>query len=109
MFQRWYPSGSVRHRSWLMADVINRLRAVTLKAPFDGRTIDEVAAADLADVDAAVARARKMLQAVRGGEFPAWKRAEVLDRAARTLKERVEDFARTIALESAKPIRTARV
>jgi len=82
---------------------------ITVKAPFDGRTIDEVATAESADVDAAVARARTMLLSVRGGDFPAWKRAEVLDLAARTLKERVEDFARTIALESAKPIRTARV
>jgi acyl-CoA reductase-like NAD-dependent aldehyde dehydrogenase len=46
---------------------------------------------------------------VHAGEFPAWKRAEVLDLAARTLRERVEEFARTIALEAAKPIRTARV
>ena len=82
---------------------------ITVKAPFDGRTIDEVTATDSAGVNAAIARARSMLRAVHAGEFPAWKRAEVLDLAARTLRERVEEFARTIALEAAKPIRTARV
>jgi acyl-CoA reductase-like NAD-dependent aldehyde dehydrogenase len=82
---------------------------ITVKAPFDGRTISEVASTDSAGVDAAIGRARSMLRAVHAGEFPAWKRAEVLDLAARTLRERVEEFARIIALEAAKPIRTARV
>src|SRR5438105_1671246 len=81
---------------------------ITVKAPFDGHTIDEVAATDTAGVNAAIARGRAMLRAVHAGDFPAWKRAEVLDLAARTLLERIEQFARTIALESAKPIRTAR-
>jgi acyl-CoA reductase-like NAD-dependent aldehyde dehydrogenase len=82
---------------------------IAVKAPFDGHTIEEVPATDSAGVDRAVARAHTMLRAVRAGEFPAWKRAEVLDRAAGALRERIDDFARTIALESAKPIRTARV
>ena len=82
---------------------------ITVKAPYDARTIEEVATTDSAGVDKAVARARSMLRAVHAGDFPAWKRAEVLDLAARTMRERIEDFARTIALESAKPIRTARV
>ena len=82
---------------------------ITVKAPFDGRTIDEVGTADSAEVERAIAHAQQMLKSVHAGEFPAWKRAEVLDLAARTLRERVEDFARTIALEAAKPIRTARV
>src|SRR5918992_1149660 len=43
------------------------------------------------------------------GGLPAWRRAEVLDRAARLLDERVEEFARIIAEEAAKPIRTARI
>jgi acyl-CoA reductase-like NAD-dependent aldehyde dehydrogenase len=41
--------------------------------------------------------------------LPPWRRAEILDAAARRLAERVEEFARIIAEESAKPIRTARV
>ena len=45
----------------------------------------------------------------RAGPLPPWKRAEILDRAARLLGERTEEFARIIAEEAAKPIKTARV
>jgi acyl-CoA reductase-like NAD-dependent aldehyde dehydrogenase len=41
--------------------------------------------------------------------LPAWKRAEILDAAARLLHERKESFARTLAGEAAKPIKTARI
>src|SRR5262249_17319782 len=58
-----------------------------------------------ADVDRAVAAAKA---AYDKGALPAWKRAEVLDAAARLLAERREQFARIIALEAAKPIKTAR-
>ncbi len=43
------------------------------------------------------------------GPLPAWRRAEILDTAARLLRDRVEDFARIIAAEAAKPLKTARV
>jgi len=42
------------------------------------------------------------------GPLPRWKRADILDRAARLLTEREEKFAQIIAAEAAKPIRTAR-
>ena len=41
--------------------------------------------------------------------MPPYERAEILDHAARLLRERQEDFARTIAVEAAKPLKTARV
>jgi acyl-CoA reductase-like NAD-dependent aldehyde dehydrogenase len=48
-------------------------------------------------------------EALRQGPLPAWRRAEILDDAARVLAARTEELARTIAVEAAKPIRTARV
>ena len=51
---------------------------------------------------------RRRHAALHDAPLPRWKRAEVLDRAARLLAEREEDFARIIAAEAAKPIRTAR-
>ena len=42
------------------------------------------------------------------GPLPLWRRAEILDRAADSLRARNEEFARTIAEEAAKPIKTAR-
>ncbi len=59
-----------------------------------------------ADVDRAVAVAKK---ALHEHPLPLWKRAEILDKAAARLTERREEFARVVAREAAKPIKTARV
>jgi acyl-CoA reductase-like NAD-dependent aldehyde dehydrogenase len=79
---------------------------LVVRSPFDGHEIDRVPACDAKQVDRAVAAA---IEVHREGTLPAWKRAEVLDRAAQLLGERHEEFARTIAEEAAKPIKTARV
>ena len=59
-----------------------------------------------ADVDAAVATAKKALHA---SPLPLWKRADILDKAAQRLAVRRDEFAEIIAKEAAKPIKTARV
>lgn len=79
---------------------------ITVTSPYNGAVLGEVPACTAADVDRAVAVAKAALAA---GAMPLWKRAEVLDRAAARLTERREEFARLIAAEAAKPIRTARV
>src|SRR5829696_6526069 len=75
-------------------------------SPYDGHEIGRVPACGPDDVDRAVQSARA---ALAGGPLPAWKRAEVLDTAARLLAERQDHFARIIAEEAAKPLKTARV
>jgi acyl-CoA reductase-like NAD-dependent aldehyde dehydrogenase len=79
--------------------------AIEVRAPYDGAVIGAVPTCGAGEVDRAVATATA---AHRKGPLPAWRRAEVLDTAARLLAERRDAFARTIALESAKPIKTAR-
>jgi len=79
---------------------------IAVRSPYDGHEIASVPACTAADVARAVDAAS---EARRSDAFPAWRRAEILDRAARLLGDRVEDFARTIAEEAAKPIKTARV
>lgn len=74
-------------------------------SPYDRHKVGEVPLGGAAHLDTAVAAARRTLERA---EFPAWRRAEVLDVAARLLAERAEGFAATIAQESAKPIRIAR-
>ncbi len=76
-----------------------------VRAPYDGAVIGAVPTCGPAEVARAVAVATA---AHRAGPLPAWRRAEVLDAAARLLAARRDDFARTIALEAAKPIKTAR-
>ncbi len=77
-----------------------------VRSPYDGHEVGRVPKQGPRDVDRAVARARRALDEQ---PLPPWKRAEILDAAARLLAERREDFARTIAEEAAKPIRTARI
>ena len=79
---------------------------IVVRSPYDGHEIGRVPRHTAADVDRAVAAAGR---ALREQPLPPWRRAEILDAAARLLAERVEDFARTIAEEAAKPIKTARV
>jgi len=75
-------------------------------APFDGALVGRVPVCGVEDVDRGVASARQAF--VRGG-FERYERAAVLDRGAQALLDHAEELARLIALEAAKPIRTARV
>ena len=63
-------------------------------APYDGSVIGWVPVCGPADVDRAVAMSK---EALAGGPLPRWRRAEILDTAARLLAERRDEFARTIA------------
>jgi len=77
-------------------------------SPYDGHEVGRVPAGTVADLDRAVAVA---LARHREGALPTHRRAAVLDRAAELLSEpeRQEQFARLIAEEAAKPLKTARV
>ena len=79
---------------------------IVVRSPYDGHEIDRVPACGEAEVRRAVALAHDVR---RRGALPPWRRAEILDRAAGLLAERTEQFARIIAEEAAKPIKTARV
>ncbi|HTN80803.1 MAG TPA: aldehyde dehydrogenase family protein, partial [Acidimicrobiales bacterium] len=77
--------------------------AFPVLAPFNGAELGRVPVCGPAEVERAVAAAKA------APTLSPWRRAEILDAAAVRLKERVEEFARIIAEEAAKPIRTARV
>ncbi len=78
----------------------------SVHAPYGDALLGRVPAMTAEHVAKAVAYARTALQ-----ELPLaqWRRAEILDRAAVALAADREAFARTIAYEAAKPIKTARV
>ncbi|MEA2825818.1 MAG: hypothetical protein QOG43_257 [Actinomycetota bacterium] len=79
---------------------------IVVRSPYDGAEVGRVPKGTADDVDRAVAAAGAALQ---NDPLPPWRRAEILDAAARLLAGREDEFARTIALESAKPMKTARV
>jgi acyl-CoA reductase-like NAD-dependent aldehyde dehydrogenase len=93
------------HALRIGADRVTTGDWIEVRAPYDGELLGRVPAGDAALVDRAVAAGRERL----ADPLPAWRRAEILDTAARLLAERVEAFARTIAGEAAKPLKTARV
>ncbi len=75
-------------------------------SPFDDRTVAEVFRPGPADLEEALAAAVRGFEVVRG--LPGWKRAAPLFEVGRRLAAERERFARTIALESGKPIKQAR-
>ena len=72
---------------------------IEVRAPYDGAVIGAVPLCGADEVDRAVAAAAT---AHRNGPLPAWRRAEVLDAAARLLAERGDRFARPIQLAHAR-------
>ncbi|MEI6229350.1 MAG: aldehyde dehydrogenase family protein [Actinomycetes bacterium] len=86
-------------------DWITGSESSEVHAPYDGRLLGSVPKLTADDVDRAVAAAKKAMQ---DEPLPQWRRAEILDRAVIAMQAREEQFARCIALEAAKPIKTAR-
>lgn len=76
-----------------------------IRSPYDGEIIATVPRAGAEDVTRAVAAATA---ALRSGGLDRVDRIGILDAAVVLLRERTEQFARAIAAECAKPIRTAR-
>jgi acyl-CoA reductase-like NAD-dependent aldehyde dehydrogenase len=96
-----------QHPARIDGERITTDAAMEIRAPYDDRLIGAVPRCTREDVDRAVAAAKRTM---REDPLPAWRRAEILDRAAELLADDdvFEDLARTIALEAAKPITTAR-
>src|SRR5262245_23664387 len=87
----WVPSGE------------NGLMDV--RSPYDDGLVAQVPSAGPREVDRAVEAAAA---ALRRDDFPRMDRVRVLEQAAAALHDRQEHFAKAIAYESAKPLKTAR-
>lgn len=81
-------------------------RMMEVRNPYDGRLIATVADASADDASAAIESSVRAFQ--DWSETPAWKRADLLVKAAEILEERAEDMATTITGELGKPIRDSR-
>ncbi len=73
--------------------------------PYDGDVVAVVPRCGEEEVDRAC---RSAAAALARNDFSQHERAAVLERAAGLLRDRTEEFAQTITIESGKPIRTAR-
>ncbi len=77
-----------------------------LRAPYTGETLAQVSFAAREDVEEAIAVAASAAAEMRA--LPRYEIAEALRVIADYIKERHEDFSRSIAIESGKPIKAAR-
>ncbi len=80
--------------------------ALEVKNKYSGDVIGALPTARREDVDAAIAAAERAEDAM--ADLPAYKRAEILSRTADLIRERADDFARTIAAEAGKALKFAR-
>ncbi|ORA33990.1 aldehyde dehydrogenase family protein [Mycobacterium aquaticum] len=97
----YQPRGLLVDGVWIAPGATN-----TLYSPYDGAAIAEVPQGNSDTVDRAVAAAKLALDA---DGFERHTRIDLLDAAVEQLRARQEDFAQTIAIECAKPIKTARL
>jgi acyl-CoA reductase-like NAD-dependent aldehyde dehydrogenase len=76
---------------------------IDVTSPYDGSVVGRVAFGGGDDARRAIDAAEVAMRS----PLPAHRRAAILDRVAELLRERREQFARTIAMEAGKPITTA--
>ncbi|HEY3668704.1 MAG TPA: aldehyde dehydrogenase family protein [Polyangiaceae bacterium] len=95
-----------RYRTQIAGELRDTAQVQLIKSPFDGEPVAEVGEASPAELELALRTAH---DAFESGQRPAsYQRAELLERIARTLRERTNELAELITRESGKPIRYAR-
>src|SRR5439155_24272029 len=94
------------HKLYVAGEWIETGEWSEVNAPYDGTLIGRVPTGDASLVDKATKAAAAAFLA---GDFPAHKRAAILDRAAELVAEREDVLTMTIAAEGGKPVKTARV
>ncbi|WP_199616298.1 aldehyde dehydrogenase family protein [Paenibacillus alkalitolerans] len=78
-----------------------------LFSPYSGEQIAEIAVAGAAEVDRAIQAADQARPVM--ARLPAHERATILERLSALIREKSDEAARLIALEAAKPLKTARL
>jgi acyl-CoA reductase-like NAD-dependent aldehyde dehydrogenase len=77
-----------------------------IKSPYDGNKVGVVALAGPRQIEQAIVAAVRAFQLTR--KMPVFERQRILRSISAKIAERREQFARTMALEAGKPIKTAR-
>ena len=80
--------------------------AIEVRSPYDDTLVAIVHRADPAAIEQAIAAVTAAFATTR--KMPTWERSAVLEKVSAGIMARKEEFARTIALEAGKPIKTAR-
>jgi acyl-CoA reductase-like NAD-dependent aldehyde dehydrogenase len=95
-----------RYRTQIAGELRDTARIQTIKSPYNGDIVAEVGEASASDLELAIESAHT---AFESGQRPAtYQRAELLERIARTLRDKSEELAELITRESGKPLRYSR-
>ena len=78
-----------------------------VRSPYDDALVAVIHRAGPREIEAAIAGAVRAFETTR--KLPSWRRSEILAGIAERIEAAKDDFARTIALEAGKPIKTARI
>jgi acyl-CoA reductase-like NAD-dependent aldehyde dehydrogenase len=80
---------------------------LVVRSPWDRSEVATLATTRLEEVDGVLDRAVAAAKEYRW--TPAWRRAQILERASHLLDDNAEEIARLVALEGGKPLKDARV
>ena len=95
-----------RHKLLIANEWVNAKDTITVRSPFTGEVVAEVAKAGPDEMERAVQAAVRAFEETR--RLSSARRSEILQKAVAGLARRKEELARTITLENAKPIRLSR-
>lgn len=91
---------------FLLGKRIQKTNTITVKSPYNKQVVDTLGLSDENDIKKAVDIAKEGFEILKN--MPAGTRAKILERTARIIKNKKEDFAQTISMESGKTIKEAR-
>jgi len=91
---------------FLLGERLKKNKLVDVINPYNNQVVEKVGLCDEKDIATAIETAKKGFRILK--EMPAGQRASVLENAADIIKDRKEDFSRTICLEVGKTINEAR-
>src|SRR5258706_13872572 len=95
-----------RHRLLIANEWVDAKETITVRSPFTGEVVADVAKAGPDEMERAVQAAVRAFEETR--RLSSARRSEILQKAAAGLLARKEELARTITLENAKTIRLSR-
>jgi acyl-CoA reductase-like NAD-dependent aldehyde dehydrogenase len=95
-----------RKKALIANEWVDTKETITVRSPFSGEVVAEVAKAGPDEMERAVQAAVRAFGETR--KLSSARRSEILQKAAAGLLGRKEEIARTITLENAKPIRLSR-
>jgi len=92
----------MQHKLFIAGDWLETNQLAPVINPYDGTTVGEVFQAGTSEIEKAIAAAEKTFVVTR--KLPSYRRAEILRKTAGQIRSRKEEIARTMTLESGKPI-----